>query len=212
MRQSSAYCLGVAVVGEARTSSVVPARAGRPPAAQRITSGALVCIARWGTAKTTLDDIAREAGCSRATIYRLYPGGKRAVLDATGEVELARILQELSASLDRTETLDDLLVVAISEAVRAIRRHPALQYLIEHEPGEVLAHVSFDELDPLLAVATAFGTPYLSRYLDPARAAATAEWVTRLIVSYGIEPCRDLDDPAVARTLVETFVLPGLAA
>ena len=167
MRQSSAYCLDVAVVGEARTSSVVPARAGRPPAAQRITSGALVCIARWGTAKTTLDDIAREAGCSRATIYRLYPGGKRAVLDATGEVELARILEELSASLDRTETLDDLLVVAISEAVRAIRRHPALQYLIEHEPGEVLAHVSFDELDPLLAVATAFGTPYLSRYLGP---------------------------------------------
>ena len=71
--------------------------------------------------------------------------------------------------------------------MRAIRRHPALQYLIEHEPGEVLAHVSFDELDPLLAVATAFGTPYLARYLDPATAAATAEWVTRLIVSYGIE-------------------------
>ncbi len=191
---------------------MVAARAGRPPAAQRITAGALVCIARWGMAKTTLDDIAREAGCSRATIYRLFPGGKRAVLDATGEVELARILHELSVSLERTETLDDLLVVAISESVRAIRRHPALQYLIEHEPGEVLAHVSFDELDPLLAVATAFGTPYLARYVDPATAAATAEWVTRLIVSYGIEPCRQLDDPALARTLVETFILPGLEA
>ena len=49
-------------------------------------------------------------------------------------------------------------------------------------------------------MATAFGTPYLARYLDPTTAAATAEWVTRLIVSYGIEPCRDLDDPVLART------------
>ena len=92
MRQSRAYCLGVAVVGEARPSEVADARPARLPAASRITAGALACIARWGMAKTTLDDIAREAGCSRATIYRLFPGGKRAVLDATGEVELARIL------------------------------------------------------------------------------------------------------------------------
>ena len=192
----------MAVVGEARPTS--------SPAAARITTGALACIARWGMAKTTLDDIAREAGCSRATIYRLFPGGKQAVLDAAGEVELARILDELSGALDRTDTLADLLVVAISESVRAIRSHAALQYLIEHEPGAVLAHVSFDELDPLLAVATAFGTPYLVPHVGPARAGATAEWVTRLVVSYGIEPCRDLDDPVVARALVETFILPGL--
>ena len=95
MRQSGTYCLDVAVVGEARPSEVPDARPARLPTAERITAGALVCIARWGTAKTTLDDIAREAGCSRATIYRLFPGGKRAVLDAAGEVELARILDEL---------------------------------------------------------------------------------------------------------------------
>ena len=188
----------------------MPPRPVRQPAAQRITAGALVCIARWGMAKTTLDDIAREAGCSRATIYRLYPGGKQAVLLATGEAELARILHELSGALDRTRTLSELLVVAVCESVRAIRHHPALQYLIEHEPGEVLAHVSFDELDPLLEVATAFGTPYLARHLDPLTAATTAEWVTRLIVSYGIEPAHDLTDPQVATRLVETFVLPGL--
>ena len=31
------------------------------------------CIARLGFAKTTLDDVARAAQCSRATLYRYFP-------------------------------------------------------------------------------------------------------------------------------------------
>ena len=49
----------------------------------RIVEATLRCIARWGIAKTTLDDVAREAGCGRATIYRAFPGGKAEVLTAT---------------------------------------------------------------------------------------------------------------------------------
>ena len=43
---------------------------------KRIVDATLRCVGRWGLAKTTLDDVAREAGCSRATVYRLFPGGK----------------------------------------------------------------------------------------------------------------------------------------
>ena len=53
---------------------------------QRIVDATTRCIARWGVAKTTLDDVAREASCSRATVYRLFPGGKDAVLEATGNI------------------------------------------------------------------------------------------------------------------------------
>ena len=34
----------------------------------RAVAALLTCIARYGLAKTTLDDVAREAGCSRATL------------------------------------------------------------------------------------------------------------------------------------------------
>ena len=67
----------------------------------RILEAALRCIARWGMAKTTLDDVAREAGCSRATIYRAFPGGKQSVIHATGERELRRFLDDLSAKVGR---------------------------------------------------------------------------------------------------------------
>ena len=42
----------------------------------RIVDAALRCLARQGIAKTTVDDIAREAGLSRATLYRAFPGGQ----------------------------------------------------------------------------------------------------------------------------------------
>ena len=37
------------------------------PQEARLIDATLICLARWGVAKTTLDDVARQAGCSRAT-------------------------------------------------------------------------------------------------------------------------------------------------
>ena len=42
---------------------------------------ARTCVARVGIAKTTLDDVAREAGCARATVYRNF-AGKQDLLQA----------------------------------------------------------------------------------------------------------------------------------
>ncbi len=50
------------------------------PLAGRAHAAALRGIARWGVAETTLADVAREAGCSRATIYRTLAGGKQALV------------------------------------------------------------------------------------------------------------------------------------
>jgi len=43
------------------------------PQAARVLDAALTCVGRVGLAKTTLDDVAREAGCARATVYRYFP-------------------------------------------------------------------------------------------------------------------------------------------
>lgn len=177
----------------------------------RILEAALRCIARWGLVKTTVDDIAREAGCSRATIYRAFPGGKQSVIHAAGERELRCFLDDLSAKVAAVDSLREMLAVALVEGVTAIRTHEALQYLIVHEPGPVLALVSFDGLEPLLVLGTEFGAPELERFLTPQAARETAEWVVRTIIGHGLEgECHDLTDPAVADRFVTTFMLPGL--
>jgi AcrR family transcriptional regulator len=180
---------------------------------ERITTAMLRCIARWGLAKTTLDDVAREAGCSRATIYRTFPGGKQSVIHATGERELRRFLDRLSARIDQVSSLPELLTVALVEGVTAIQTHEALQYLIRHEPGPVLALASFDQLEPLLTLGTEFGAPELERFLAPQAARETAEWVVRLVIGHGLDAeCHDLTDPAVAERFVATFMLAGLTS
>src|SRR5829696_5629366 len=130
----------------------------------RVIAAALRCIARWGVAKTTLDDIAREAGCSRATVYRLFPGGKDALIDEVTATELTRFFTDLGARLDEAETLEDLLVTGITCSARHLAGHEALQFLLAHEPETILPRICFAPVDRVLGAVRAFGAPYFERF------------------------------------------------
>ncbi len=180
----------------------------------RIIDGTLTCLARHGTAKTTVDDIAREAGVSRATVYRVFPGGRDEILSAVVDTEMARLFSALGVRLGRAGTLTEALVGGIVEASSRIRNHAALAYLVAHEPELVLAHLAFDESDRLLTTASRFTAPFLARWMSPAEAGRVAEWATRIVLSYAIAPSprTDLADPADAERLITTFVIPGIEA
>ena len=64
-------------------------------------------------AKTTVDDIAREAGFSRATLYRTFPGGKDAVVAAMVETEVARLFSSLAVVMGEATDLEDVLVAGM---------------------------------------------------------------------------------------------------
>lgn len=59
----------------------------------RILDAARRCVDRWGINKLTIDDVATEAGVSRATLYRLFPGGKDVMFDALRVRELEDFLR-----------------------------------------------------------------------------------------------------------------------
>ena len=101
----------------------------------RIVDGALRCLARQGIAKTTVDDIARAAGLSRATVYRTFPEGKEGILAAVVETEVARLFSSLAVVMGEATDLEDVLVAGMVESARRLRSHEALTYLLEHEPG-----------------------------------------------------------------------------
>ncbi|MGK2949079.1 MAG: TetR/AcrR family transcriptional regulator [Acidimicrobiales bacterium] len=181
----------------------------------RIVEAMLECIGRWGVAKTTVDDIARGAGISRATLYRAFPGGKEVAFEALLRHETARFFATVTDRLDDASSLDDLLTVGIVEAARFLDGHEALGYVLRHEPERILPALAFHRLDRALGIATAFTVPHLARFL-PAVATDTvarrAEWVVRLLLSYAVNPSPvvELTDPASVRHFVHTFVLPVL--
>lgn len=178
----------------------------------RVAEAALRCVARWGVAKTSLDDVAREAGVSRATVYRTFPGGKEALVAAVAAREVARFLDHLGEALGAAATLEDALVAGITESTLRIRHHDALQFLLTYEPGAVLPQVAFSHFDQVLAAAGAFTAPYLERWLPGEQARRAAEWAARIVLSYSTTPAAGVDagDEGSVRRLVRTFVLPGL--
>jgi AcrR family transcriptional regulator len=180
----------------------------------RFVDGALGCIARQGITKTTVDDIAKEAGLSRATFYRTFPGGKDEVLAAVVDTEVARLLSALAVVMGEADDLEELLVAGMVLAAGRLARHRALSYLLAHEPGIILPHLAFAEMDRVLQAASDFAVPFLTRWLEPDQAARAAEWAVRIVFSYLANPTPDVDlsDPEAVRHLVARYVLPGVLA
>jgi AcrR family transcriptional regulator len=177
----------------------------------RLLDGALSCIARVGLAKTTLDDVAREAGCARATLYRYFPG-KQPLVAALVQREAARLAVELHTATAACATVEDALVAAVVTGVGALERHRALQTVLLVEPEVLLPHLAFRRAEHFLADASELVGPVLEPFLPEGRATRAAEWMVRIVLSYVCSPSEvvDLHDPASVRTLVSDFVLPGL--
>lgn len=180
-------------------------------AAERILDATLTLIARWGVAKTALGDVAKEAGCSRATLYRAFPGGKQHLLLALGERELVAYVGSIAEAIDAADDLEDGLTRAIVVATRLLRDHGAAQFVLQHEPELLLPFLGFHQVDRLYReTATSLG-PHLERFLPAERAAWAAEWTARAFISCLFNPWdeRDLAVADDARALVQRYLIPA---
>jgi AcrR family transcriptional regulator len=61
----------------------------------RVLDAALGCVERFGFSKVTIDDITAASGVSRATIYRLFPGGREVLFEAMRLRELESFFSRL---------------------------------------------------------------------------------------------------------------------
>ncbi len=171
------------------------------------------CVLRWGLSKTTVDDVARAAGISRATLYRLFPGGKVAMVQAGTRRMVTQLADAVAADLHEATDLGDALTRAIVSARRFLSDDEALQLLLEHDPASVQAQLALGSFDQVLdAAAGAMGSALAPFAGSVERGAAASVWAARLLVSYLTDPTADdLGDPDVAGPLVHDFFLPGFA-
>ncbi len=191
-------------------------RAGeRPEAATSPADRALdaleECVLRWGLAKTTVDDVARAAGISRATLYRLFPGGKSAMVQAGTHRMVTQLAESLAEDVADATDLGDALTRAIVSARRFLSDDEALQLVLEHDPASIKAQLALGGFEQVLDAAAGAMGPALAPFAGSAeRGAAASVWAARLIVSHLVDPSEDdLGDPVVAGALVHEFLLPG---
>jgi AcrR family transcriptional regulator len=103
---------------------------GNPPgtedeARRRIVDAATACIDRAGVAKTSLSDVAAEAGVTRQTVYRYFPS----LAEILGAVALARV-EEFAGRMERhLASFGSAAEVAVESVVFGVRTVPGEPYL-----------------------------------------------------------------------------------
>lgn len=180
----------------------------------RVLNAAKACVEHWGIAKVTIDDIANEAGVSRATLYRMFPGGKEVLFDSLRVRELEDFFTRLSGHLDYAENIEDLLVRIVVAATHELRSDQHLAAMLASEPGDTLGQLTVDGLPRIIRVATVFLVPLVDEYLPRRESARLVELLARLVISYFLAPSDqvDLGDAESARTFITTFILPAFTA
>ena len=183
---------------------------------ERVLAGTYECIARVGIGKTTVEDVARASGVSRATVYRLFPGGRDELLRDTVAWEMARFFARLGGELGEAPDFETFLERALPFAREAVLAHAVLQKVLETEPERLMPLITVEQ-HRVLEYITAYFLPLLAR--DQAAGLIRpgvdlemcAEYVARMALSLMASPGRhDLDDPEEVRRIVRDELLGGV--
>src|SRR3954469_16908888 len=171
----------------------------------RLLAATYRCVVRFGLGKTTVEDIVKESGVSRATIYRQFPGGRDELLLETTGWELAHYFNALADHVRDAPDLAQLLEHGLAHAHQSLAEHEVLRKILDTEPERLLPLLTVESARTLPFIAD-FLHPYLVREADQGRLRPgveidrAAEYLARAILSLINAPGRwDLDDPAQVR-------------
>jgi AcrR family transcriptional regulator len=181
-------------------------------ARQRIVEATYACIARRGIAKTTVEDVAREAALSRATVYRTFPGGRDELVDATVAWATFDFFAKLYDRIQGAASLEEVMERGIMFAHRSILEHEVLQRVMQTEPDKLLPALTVESNRIRAGIADVLA-PYL---VDRGLAQGVdlrdaADFLARMVLSYISAPGRwDLEDPEQVARLVRSELLAGV--
>jgi AcrR family transcriptional regulator len=170
-------------------------------AADRILDAAEELYTQRDQSSIGMNEIARAAGCSRATLYRYFES-REALRTAYVHREARRLGGAIKQRIDGIDDPRERLVASIAAALRMVRESPALSswFALTRPPigGEVAGHS-----EVITALAAAFVNSLGPE--DPAVVERRARWVVRVITSLLMYPGQD---EAEERAMIEEFVVP----
>ncbi|MBH0119419.1 MULTISPECIES: TetR/AcrR family transcriptional regulator [unclassified Rhodococcus (in: high G+C Gram-positive bacteria)] len=171
---------------------------------------------RYGVSKTTMDDIAKEAGVSRPTVYR-YFGDRDSLITALIEARSRRLFDKARAYLRERKTLADQIVDGLIFLVERGRHDPIVRLIVSPEHMDLAtalvgstglaARLTYEMWAPLLAEARERG-----EIRDGLTDEEICEWIALVqLVLVGRMDFSSEEDPENRRMLTN-FLLPSIVA
>ena len=163
-----------------------------------------------------LEAVAREAGLSRATLYRVFPNGRDELLRTALATEVAEFWRNLANAVAEETTLEGRLTRGLIDGVLRTENHALLQRLVHQEAEEFALFL--DELEPaVFTLLSAYLADLLDRFSSDLAPGVdhdeASRYLATLILSYLGSPASiDFTDEARVAHLVRTQMLGGIVA
>ena len=181
---------------------------------QRLLDSAETCYAQFGLTKTTMEDVARWAGLSRATVYRYFEN-RDDLLMGVVEREARRTAADIGLRIRSIRDPGKYIVEGILQSLAEIPKRPALSMLFLADAvgvtsrllltSERLVSIGLELLLPVIEPAREKGLLRDSVDVD-----TTIEWIFRILTSYLTVPSPLASSEEDMRDLLRRMLLPAL--
>ena len=165
-------------------------------------------VEKWGLDKVTIDDVAHLSGVSRATIYRMFPGGRDVLFEALRVRNLNDFFTGLRAAVDRSDSLIDLVVDIAVYATNELRGDEQLVTMLANEEATAIRSLTVEGLPRIINVASSYLRPLFDDHLPRDASQPFVDLLARLVISHFLAPSShvDLGDAESARQFLSPLV------
>ncbi len=184
----------------------LPAPANDTEARSRLLDAARRCFERFGLEKTTITDIAAEAGVTRRTVYRYFDSSDE-LLRAAFALAAGGIVERMLAHAGSFRAPGERIIEAMLFLLREIPADPRLGPLFKQgRDGRSMSSVVTMEVshNALRAVNEEW-SPLTSREVDE-----LAELILRLLQSFLTEPGTHPRTESELRAFLKRWLLPAI--
>jgi AcrR family transcriptional regulator len=184
------------------------------PVRERLLDAAEGCLEQFGSEKTSMEDVARAAGMSRATVYRYFEN-REALLLGVASRQASALAAEAINYLAQFSTISDWLVEGLLFTLREIPSRPVFASLVTSLDSRAssslwlgstgLVEIGINVLQPIFSNAKAQGL--LRDDVDPAM---LVEWLLRMLWTYLNAPSQVATDEEGMRKLFRMMLIPAV--
>ena len=181
---------------------------------ERLLDAAEGCLEQFGPQKTSMEDVARAASMSRATVYRYFEN-RDALLLGVASRQASSLAAEAINYLARFNTISDWLVEGLLFTLREIPNRPVFASLVtsldSRASGSLflgstgLVEIGINVLRPMFANAKEQGL--LRDDVDPEM---LVEWLLRVLWTYLNAPSQVATDEEGMRKLLRMMLIPAV--
>ena len=175
----------------------------------KIIEAAIVCVKRWGVEKVNLNDIAKEAGVTRPTVYSYFSNRDEIIQQAL--LQSAYLFGAKAIKhLQKFETARERTVEAVVYSLKKLPKEPSLALLKNTDMSNIINNNGLSTPEGQLILRSLFQIILIEKSFDDNELDEIAEVTARFMLSLlTIKSPKKRNDKEL-RGFIERRLLPSL--